>query len=159
MAQNLVDSYLAYLESIRVPDDLPSDPDAAADVLRRVQERVFHNPHLSASDDLDEMIATAPRSAWPLIAEIVDRAHAGDHAMLGAGVLQTFTHMHAASFADQLDEKIRTSDHFFRAFQYVAMTGVPLAIQQRLNASLLARGADPKLVVEYDETEDDAAGP
>ena len=155
MTKPLVDSYLAYLESIRVPADMPEEGAEAERVLRELQERTLHNPHLDASDDLDEMIATSPRSAWPLLTEVVDRCDDRDVAMLGAGILQTFTQMHAPAYADNLETQIRSSDRFFRAFQYVSMTGVPLAVQQRLNAALLARGADPKLVVEYDESEDE----
>lgn len=151
----VVDSYLAYLASIRIPDDLPNDPDDAARLLRSVQERALDNPHLDASDDLDEAIATSPRSAWPLLTEVVERADERDLPMIGAGILQTFTQLHAQAYAEHIESQIRTSERFFRAFQFAALTGVPLAVQQRLNAALLARGADPKLVVEYDESEEE----
>jgi hypothetical protein len=154
MQNPVADSFLAYLESIRLPDDLPDDGDEAARVLKAVQERALRNPHLDASDQVDEMVATSPQPAWTLLCDVVERCDQADLSMLGAGVLQTFTQMHAPAFADAIESQIRSSERFFRAFQYVAMTGVPLSVQQRINAALLERGADPKLVVEYDEGED-----
>ena len=74
--------------------------------------------------------------------------------MIGAGAVADLLHHHP-NLASRFESEIRTNDRFLKAFQYVVMTGIPLAIQQRLNAAMADRGVDPKFLVEYDETYDE----
>jgi len=107
-------------------------------------------------DELFDLIETSPSVAWKELLALIERSDADDLPMLGAGVIQAFTYTHAKPYAERIETEIRSSERFFKAFQYAALTGVPLSIQQNLNRALLDRGADPKFVVEYDDGEDES---
>ena len=129
MTDDLVAAYLEYLTRVRTGGD-------AAE---------------TAWVDLDELLSDAPEKAWPVVLEILGKCDEEDVSMMGAGVLERLLSEHPKKFAARFEERIRSDDRFLRAFQYAAMTGVPLPVQQQINAALLDRGVDPKLVVEYDE--------
>lgn len=124
----LADSYLRYLELVRV------DPQAEDDTWEE-----FH-----------ELCRSNPRAAWQLLLEVLERCAEEDVSLVGAGVVQDLLFLHP-ELAPQFEDAIRSNDRFLRAFQYVAMTGVPLDVQRRLNAALADRGVDPKFLAEYDE--------
>lgn len=109
------------------------------------------NPYEDAWETVDDLLSTTPDAAWPLLLEIVERCDDRDLGMFGAGALATLLVRHPAKFAGRFEHEIRTNDRFLRAFQYTAMSGVPLPIQQQLNAAQRDRGVDPKFIVEYDE--------
>ena len=124
---SLVDAYLRYL----------TDPD----------------PQDEAWDEFHELATTDPCAAWEILLEVSKRCGDDDLAMLGAGAAQHLLFLRP-ELAPQFEAQISSDDRFLKAFQYVAMTGVPLAVQQRLNAALAGRGVDPKFLVEYDEEVD-----
>ena len=133
MTETLVTAYLEYLTRLRTGGD-------AAE---------------SAWEDLDELLSDSPEKAWPVVLEILEKCDEEDVSMMGAGVLERLLLAHPKKFVERFEDRIRNDDRFLRAFQYAAMTGVPLPVQQPLNAALLDRGVDPKLVVEYDEVVED----
>ena len=149
--RDLVASYLRYLEHLRLPDDLPGVGDDAERLMAAMHDRAHNNPHEAAWDDLDGLMTSNPDAAWPMLLSVLERCHQSDLSMIGAGALERLLVQNPKPFAARYEEQIRSSDRFFRAFQYVRMTGVPLPVQQQLNRALLDRGADPKYVVEYDE--------
>ncbi len=120
----LVESYLRYL----------TEPD----------------PQDETWDEFHELAVSDPRGAWEILLEVSRRCGDDDLAMLGAGAVQHLLFLHPG-LAPEFEAQVRADDRFLKAFQYVAMTGVPLAVQQRLNAALADRGVDPKFLVEYDE--------
>lgn len=121
--------------------------DLVASYLRYLTDA---DPRDETWDDFHELATTDPRSAWEVLLEVSRRCADDDLAMLGAGAVQHLLFLHP-ELAPEFEAQIRADDRFFKAFQYVAMTGVPLAVQQRLNAALADRGVDPKFLVEYDE--------
>ena len=132
----LVQSYVTYLEHTRIDEFASTAADDEA------WER-FHE--LSRKD---------ARTAWKLILEVLSRCGDDDVALVGAGLLGDFVVLHP-EFASELEEAIRSNDRFLKAFQYVAMTGVPLEVQRRMNSAMGARGVDPKFLAEYDEELED----
>lgn len=120
----LADAYLQYL----------TDPD----------------PQDETWDEFHELASSNPRAAWEILLEVSRRCGDDDLAMLGAGAVQHLLFLHP-ELAPQFEAQIRSDDRFLKAFQYVAMTGVPLPVQQRLNTALADRGVDRKFLVEYDE--------
>lgn len=120
----LVESYLRYL----------TDPD----------------PQDETWDAFHELAMSDPRGAWEILLDVSRRCPDDDLAMLGAGAVQHLLFLHP-ELAPEFEAQIRSDNRFLKAFQYVAMTGVPLAVQQRLNGALADRGVDPKYLVEYDE--------
>jgi hypothetical protein len=133
--RRLVDAYLAYLEHVRVPSWPPP----------------AENPHDEAWEQFDELITSHPRVAWTLLLEVVQRCAEDDLPMVGAGILEPLL-AHDPALAGEYESQIRTNDRFLKAFQYAAMTGVPLEAQRQVNAAMAARGVDAKFLVEYDET-------
>ena len=154
--RDLITPYLRDLEHLRLPDDLPGGGDEAERFMAAMQDRAENNPHEAAWDDLDDLMTSKPDAAWPTLLSVLERCHENDLSMIGAGALERLLVQSPARFAGRYEEQIRSSDRFFKAFQYVRMTGVPLGVQQRLNRALLDRGADPKYVVEYDEDAESA---
>lgn len=139
----LVEAYLQYLEHSRA----------------YLEGLLAESPQRQAADDeawetFHELSRRDAATAWTLILEVLRRCADEDLSLIGAGLLEEFVVLHPEMVAD-FDAMIRSNDRFLRAFQYVAMTGVPLPVQQRLNAALRARGVDPKWLVEYDETLED----
>ena len=130
----LVSSWLAYLEAVRDGGELDDD-----DVWER----------------FEELVTRQPKAALDVALEVVARAGEEDLSLIGTGVLQSLLVQHPQMAAKEFEAQLRASGRFLKAFQYTAMTGVPLEVQRRLNAALLERGVDPKFVVEYDESEDD----
>ena len=128
----LADAYVKYLEHVRV-DTAGQD-----------------NPNEDAWEQFDTLSRSNPRAAWKVLLEIVERCGDDDLSLLGASVLADFVVLHP-DFAPQFEESIRTNDRFLKAFQYVAMSGVPLDVQRRMNAAMADRGVDRKFLVEYDE--------
>lgn len=136
--RRLVDAYLAYLEHVRVPTwPPPSD-----------------NPHDEAWEEFHGLITGTPRVAWTLVLEVLQRCADDDLPMVGAATLEPLL-AHEPSLAGEFESQIRTNDRFLKAFQYAAMTGVPLDAQRQLNAAMAARGVDAKFLVEYDEVVDE----
>ena len=129
----LVSSWLAYLEAVRAGGEFDDD----------VWER------------FEELVTRQPKAALEVALAVVARAEEDDLSLIGTGVLQSLLVQHPQMAAKEFEAQVRSSDRFLQAFQYTAMTGVPLEIQRKLNAALLGRGVDPKYVVEYDESEDD----
>ena len=125
---DLVDSYLKYLELVR--GDVQADD--------------------ATWEEFHELSRSNPRVAWQLLLEVLERCAEEDVALVGAGVVQDLLYLHP-ELAPELESEIRSNDRFLRAFQYVAMTGVPLDVQRKLNAALADRGVDPKFLAEYDE--------
>lgn len=134
----LVQSYLTYLEHTRLDEFASTAEDDEA-------WQRFHD--LSRKD---------ARTAWKLLLEVLARCGDDDVALLGAGLLGDFVVLHP-DFAREFEADIRTNDRFLKAFQYVAMTGVPLEVQRKMNAAMGERGVDPKFLVEYDEEIEDEA--
>jgi hypothetical protein len=147
---DLTGSYLKYLEHLRLPDTL-SGGEEDEGFVAAMQDRAENNPYETAWEHLDDLMTSQPDAAWQTLLGVLEQCHENDLSMIGAGALERLLLQNAAGFAGRFEQQIRSSDRFFRAFQYVRMTGVPLAIQQTLNRALLDRGADPKYVVEYDE--------
>ena len=129
----LVSSWLAYLEAVRAGGEFDDD----------VWER------------FEELITRQPKAAMEVAVSVVDRADEEDLSLIGTGVLQNLLVEHPQMAAKEFEAQVRSSDRFLKAFQYTAMTGVPLELQRKLNTALLERGVDPKFVVEYDESDDD----
>lgn len=132
MTADLVDAYLTYL------NNRGADPDGDFETW----------------EALDELVQRNPGAALDAIREIVARCSEDDVAFLGASALESLLYAHPR-LIDRFESEIRTNDRFFKAFQYVAMTGVPLDVQRRINDVLRERGVDPKFLVEYDESVED----
>ena len=147
---DLIGRYLKYLEHLRIPDNLSAGEETERFVAS-MQGRAENNPHESAWEELDDLMTTQPDAAWRILLSVLEQCGEGDLSMIGAGALERLLLQNPTRFAGRFNEQIRGSDRFFRAFQYVRMTGVPLTVQQGLNRALLDRGADPRFVVEYDE--------
>lgn len=131
--EELIRSYLEYLQDVRT-DRAGMDDEA--------WER------------LEPVLSGNGQRAWKLALEILGRCDEEDVTMVGAGLLQTLLFSHP-KLVERFENELRSNDRFLRAFQYVAMTGVPLAVQRRLNEAMAERGVDPKFLVEYDEVEED----
>lgn len=113
------------------------------------------NPQEDTWDELEELLSGGLETSWQFVTRVLEDAPEGSLPMIGASILGSLLWRHRERIAERLENGIRSSDRFFKAFQYASMTGVPLDVQRRLNAALIARGADPKFVVEYDEDVDD----
>ena len=131
--ESIVTAWLAYLEAVRAGGEFDDD----------VWER------------FEELVTRQPKAAMEVALAVVTRAEEEDLALIGTGVLQNLLVEHPQMAAKEFEAQLRSSDRFLKAFQYTAMTGVPLELQRKLNTALLERGVDPKFVVEYDESEDD----
>ena len=132
--EQIVEAYLSYLRQLR------SDASFEDDAWER----------------FDKIAELHPRPAFSIALEIVNRADEDDLALIGTALLAGLIAQHPGAVAAEFEAALRSNDCFLRAFQYAAMTGVPLETQRRLNAAMLDRGVDPKFVVEYDESEEEA---
>ena len=114
------------------------------------------NPQEDMWDELEELLAGDAETAWRFATRVLEDASESSLSMIGVSILGNLLWRQPKRFADRFETAIRSSDRFFKAFQYASMTGVPIEVQRRLNAALLEKGADPKFVSEYDEDVDDA---
>ena len=130
--EQIVEAYLSYLRQLRSDASFEDD----------------------AWEQFDEIARRQPKAAFSIALEIVNRADEDDLALIGTSLMAGLIVQHPRAVATEFEAALRSNDRFLRAFQYAAMTGVPLETQRRLNAAMLARGVDPKFVVEYDESED-----
>ena len=138
-SSDLADSFLAYLEEARVSLDAGRMPD---------------DEHDEAWEAVNELSRRDPPAALQVLLDVTLRCAEEDLPLLGAGALTELLRLHP-ELTPRFAQEIGANDRFFKAFQYVTMTGVPLDVQQRINDVLRERGVDPKYLVEYDETSDD----
>ena len=131
---HIVEAYLSYLRQLRSDASFEDD----------------------AWEQFDEIAGRQPKAAFSIAVEIVSRADEDDLSLIGTALLASLLARHPGVVAAEFETALRSNDRFLRAFQYAAMTGVPLETQRRLNAAMLDRGVDPKFVVEYEESEEEA---
>lgn len=136
------------LESLRLPDSdeeiarwfaQASDaPDAAGD-----------------AESILDLIEQDPSRMMGIALEILASADEADLSNAGIVLLGPLLRERPLELAGEFEAMIRSSESFRKAFSRVSMTGVPLEIQRTINAAMIDSGADPRLVVEYDESGDE----
>lgn len=140
----VVAEVLSLLESIRLPE-------TDEEIARWFSESEAQQP----SEDAESILVRIdedPVSMMRVALEVIHRADERDLANAGAVLLAPLLAARPLQFAGDFERHIEENDSFRQAFSRASMTGVPLDVQKMLNAALLRSGADPRLVVEYDET-------
>ena len=146
----LVREYLRYLEWSRFPERLPATREEMQAIIAESDARHSMNPHIEASDDLSSLIYDEPKEAWTVIQKVAEACDERDLGMLGAGELETFVHVQAEAFADEIEQAIRISPRIRKAFESVYIGGdTPEHVGRRFNNALRELGVSEESIIDW----------
>lgn len=140
----LVGRVISLLESLRIPE-------TDEEIARWFSENAAAQQPADDAESILEQIEEDPVGMMQVALEVLTRVEDRDLPNAGAVLLTPLLAARPLELAPLFEENIDNSEAFRIAFSRASMTGVPLEIQKRINDAMLRAGADPRLIVEYDE--------
>lgn len=150
--ETFVATYVRYLTWSRLPAGLPTSKAEAQAFIDQSSAHSANNPYADDADDLFHEIHHDPELAWQIIIKIISAVenNEGDLGMFGAGDLETFVHVQAVPFADQIEHAIRTNGAFRKAFESVYIgQSTPRDIGLRFNRALRDSGVAEESIIDW----------
>jgi uncharacterized protein DUF6869 len=133
----LLEAYLRRLNQLAAVRVSELNLQNARDAL---QELSVDKDYYAAWERIEELVASEPAVAWPLLLQIVQLAPENSLHIVGAGPLEDFLVAHSEQYLAEISQQLQHDLHFRRAFQMAYLYDLPERVWRHFNSVLAELG-------------------